>query len=309
MNFRQLRAVREAVRRDYNLTATAAALHTSQPGISRQIRELEDELGVELFRRHGKRLLGLTESGEQALGVVDRLLLEAENLRRLGAEKSNQRSGTLVIATTHTQARYVLPRVVRAFKRRYPAVRLTMTQGRPEWIAAQVIDGRADIGIATEALARYSELLILPGYIWHHVIVAPVGHPLLRLRRPITLRDLAAHPLITYDPGFTGRPHIDAAFARRGLEPEIALTAMDADVIKTYVEVGLGVGIVASMAFDPRRDRGLRARDAAHLFEANITRLAVRKGAFLRGYALTFIELFSPQLTAAAVHKAMGGAA
>jgi LysR family cys regulon transcriptional activator len=304
MNFQQLRTVREAVRNGFNLTAAAAALFTSQPGVSRQIRELEQEIGVEIFQRYGKRLLGLTAAGETVVEIIDRLLHEADNLKRAAQEHSNQRGGTLVVATTHTQARYVLPKVVGAFKREFPDVKLALQQSRPEQIADQLLRGRADIGIATESLLDYPELVVMPGYEWSHVVVVPDGHALLR-GAPLTLQSLCAFPLITYDPGFTGRPHIDSAFARAKLRPEIALTALDSDVIKTYVELGLGVGIVASMAFDSRRDHGLRMLEASHLFAPNMTRVALRKGTYLRTFMLTFIERFAGHLTPEHVRHAM----
>jgi LysR family cys regulon transcriptional activator len=307
MNLQQLRTVREAVRHGCNLTATADALHTSQPGVSRQIRELEQEIGVEIFRRYGKRLLGLTAPGETVVAIIERLLHEVENLRRASEEHANARGGQLVVATTHTQARYVMPAVVSEFKREYPDVRLVLQQCRPEQIAGELLSGSADLGIATESLLDFPELVVLPAYEWSHVVVVPARHPLLKAGR-LGLARLSEHPLITYDPGFTGRPHIDAAFARAKLRPEITLTAMDADVIKTYVELGLGVGIVAEMAFDPARDRALRAIPAAHLFERNFTRVALRKGTYLRGFMLAFLERFSPELSAAIVRRAMGGA-
>ena len=306
MNFQQLRSVREAVRRDFNLTDVADALFTSQPGVSRQIRELEDELGVDIFERSGKRLTGLTEPGRHILEIVERLLLDAENLRRAGGEFASRAEGRLIVATTHTQARYALPHVVSAFVRAFPRVRLRLQQGPPEHIAALLIDGEADVGIATEALHHYPELVTFPGYRWNHVVLAPRGHPVLASARP-TLEDLARHPLITYDPGFTGRSHIDAAFASAGLAPEYLLTALDADVIKTYVERGLGVGIVASMAFDPARDHTLQACAADHLFTPSVTRLALRKGTYLRGYVYQFIELFAPHIDRATIDRGLAG--
>jgi LysR family cys regulon transcriptional activator len=305
MNFQQLRSVREAVRRGFNLTEVAAALHTSQPGISRQIRELEDELGVEIFVRAGKRLTGLTPPGETVLPIVERLLQEHDNLRRAGEEFSAQTSGTLSIAATHSQARYALPAVVRDFRQLYPQVTLHLHQGSPRQIAQMLLDGEADIGVATEGLAAVDELVALPCYRWTHSVVVPPGHDLLEKGQPLTLQRLARHPIITYEAGYTGRTHIDEAFARAGLKPSIVLTAMDADVIKTYVELGMGVGIVASIAFDADRDRTLRAIDVGNLFEVNLTRLAIRRGTWLRGYAYAFIESFAPTLTRAAVEKAL----
>jgi LysR family cys regulon transcriptional activator len=307
MNFQQLRSVRETVRCGFNLTEVAAALHTSQPGISRQIRELEDELGIEIFARAGKRLTGLTPPGEAVLTIVERLLLDAANLKRAGAEFSAQTSGPLSIATTHTQARYALPAVVRDFRQLYPQVTLNLHQGTPKQVAEMLLSGEADIGVATEALAHYEQLVALPCYRWTHSVVVPPGHELLQHDGPLTLQRLACHPIITYDVGYTGRRHIDEAFARVGLTPSVVLTAMDADVIKTYVELGMGVGIVASIAFDAERDRGLCALDARDLFEVNLTRLAVRRGTWLRGYVYAFIEAFAPTLTRAVVERALNG--
>ncbi len=308
MNFQQLRSVREAVRRGYNLTEVADALFTSQPGVSRQIRELEEELGVSIFERYGKRLTGLTEPGKAIVRIIERLLQEHENLRTAGREFSDQTAGVLTIATTHTQARYALPAVIRQFRRRYPKVRLHLHQSAPEHIAQTVLQGRSDIGIATEALDGYADLVTFPCYQWNHVVVVPPEHPLNKAT-PLSLRMLAKYPLVTYESGYTGRPHIDEAFAKQSIEPDIVLTAMDADVIKTYVADGLGVGIIASMAFEAHADRGLRALEARHLFATNMTRLAMRRGSYLRGFVYAFIELFAPQLTRSAIEKAMQGQA
>lgn len=305
MNFQQLRSVREAVRRGFNLTEVAAMLHTSQPGVSRQIRELEEELGVEIFVRAGKRLTGLTPPGEALILVVERLLLEAQNLRRVGEDFKASEQGRLSIAATHSQARYALPQVVRDFRALFPQVSLHLHQGSPKQVAEMLLSGEADIGVATEALASYEGLLTLPCYRWSHSIVVPPEHPLLAHPEPITLEQLAAYPIITYELGYTGRAHIDQAFAGVGLAPDIVLSAMDADVIKTYVELGMGVGIVASLAVDAERDRHLRLIDARHLFEVNLTRLGLRRGAWLRGYAYSFIETFVPTLTRATVEEAM----
>lgn len=309
MNFQQLRAVHAAIRCGFNLTEVAEVLHTSQPGISRQIRELEDELGVEIFVRAGKRLTGLTPPGEAVLPVVERMLLEADNLKRVGDDFNAQHTGRLSIAATHSQARYALPTVVRDFRQLYPKVTLLLHQGSPRQVAEMLLSGEADIGVATEALAHYDALVALPCYRWTHSVVLPPGHPLLGIDGPITLEQLAGHPIITYEAGYTGRAHIDDAFAKAGLKPDIVLSAMDADVIKTYVELGMGVGIVASIAFDAERDRTLRALDARHLFEINLTRLAIRRGTWLRGYVYAFIEAFAPTLTRAAVERALAGAA
>jgi LysR family transcriptional regulator, cys regulon transcriptional activator len=304
MNFQQLRSVRETVRRGFNLTEVANTLFTSQPGVSRQIRELEDELGVEIFARAGKRLTGLTPPGAALLPIVDRLLLEAENLRRAGDDFTASGDGCLRIAATHSQARYALPPAVRDFRALYPRVKLQMHQGTPHQVAEMLLRGEADVGVATEALADFDGLVTLPCYRWTHSIVVPPGHPLLD-QEVVDLEALAAHPIITYEQGYTGRAHIDAAFARAGLQPDIVLTAMDADVIKTYVELGMGVGIVASIAVDAERDRHLRVIEARQLFEVNLTRLALRRGAWLRGYAFRFIETFVPTLTTAVVQQAL----
>ncbi|MDI4633563.1 CysB family HTH-type transcriptional regulator [Pelomonas sp. V22] len=302
MNFQQLRSVRETQRRGFNLTDVAEALHTSQPGVSRQIRELEEELGIAIFHRSGKRLTGLTEPGRQVLPIVEQLLLQAENLRRAGADFARSGSGTLRIAATHSQARYALPPVVRDFRAQHPEVELQLQQGSPQQVARLLLEGEADIGIATEALAQHEELLALPCYRWTHSVVLPLGHELSV--GPLTLERLSAYPVITYETGYTGRAHIDTAFAAAALPLKVVLSAMDADVIKTYVELGLGVGIVASIAYDEERDRHLHAIDARHLFADNLTRLALRRDAYLRDYAYRFIETFAPPLNRRAVDEA-----
>jgi LysR family cys regulon transcriptional activator len=304
MNFQQLRSIREAARRGYNLTEVAQVLFTSQPGVSRQIRELEDELGVEIFERNGKRLTGLTEPGKGILQIVERLLLEAENLRQASQEYVGEQSGTLTVATTHTQARYVLPRVVQAFRSAFPDVRIALQQSSPEHIAEWVMSGKADIGIATEGLSQFEELVSFPCYSWSHEVVVPQGHPLAALSS-ISLEDLGSYPLITYDVGFTGRGHIDEAFRKAGIAPDIVLTAMDSDVIQQYVALGLGVGIVASMAVEQASASGLRAIEAAHLFAPNVARLAVRRGAYLRSYTYEFILRFAPGLKRAEIVNAL----
>lgn len=308
MNFQQLRSVREAARCGFNLTEVAATLHTSQPGVSRQIRELEEELGVEIFARAGKRLTGLTPPGETLLPIVERLLLEADNLKRAGHDYRASQEGRLSVAATHSQARYALPQVVRDFRALFPQVTLHLHQGSPRQVAEMLLNGEADIGVATEALAGYDGLVTLPCYRWSHSIVVLPGHPLLEGEAPVTLQQLAQYPIITYEQGYTGRAHIDEAFAREGLAPDVVLTAMDADVIKTYVELGMGVGIVASIAVDPDRDLSLCSLDARHLFEVNLTRLALRRGSWLRGYTYQFIESFVPTLTRDAVEEAMAAA-
>jgi len=309
MNFQQLRSVREAIRQGFNLTAVAEVLHTSQPGVSRQIRELEDELGVEIFVRAGKRLTGLTPPGETVLQIIERLLQDAENLRRAGEDYAAQDRGTLTIAATHSQARYALPPAVRDFSAAHPDVALRMHQGSPRQVAAMLLSGEADIGVATEALAGYPELAALPCYQWTHSVIVPAGHALSEDAARgalLTVARLAQFPIITYEPGYTGRSHIDEAFARERIRANIVLEAMDADVIKTYVELGMGVGIIAAIAYDEQRDGLLHAIDARHLFAVNMTRLAIRRGAFLRSYVYDFIRTFAPPLTRRVVEEAQG---
>ena len=308
MNFQQLRSVRETVRQGFNLTEVALVLHTSQPGVSRQIRELEEELGVEIFVRAGKRLTGLTPPGEVVLPIVERLLIESDNLKRAGADFAAQDRGTLTIAATHSQARYALPPAVRDFRATHPDVVLQLHQGSPRQVAQMLLDGEADIGIATEALAGFEDLVALPCYSWSHVVVVPRDHALAHEADRgvvLTLPRLSEFALITYETGYTGRRHIDEAFARHALVPNVVLAAMDADVIKTYVELGMGVGLVASIAYDEARDAGLRAIDARHLFATNMTRLALRRGAYLRRYAYEFIRCFAPPLTPELIGQAM----
>ena len=308
MNFQQLRIIREAVQRNFNLTEVANALFTSQSGVSKHILDLEDELGIELFVRKGKRLTGLTDAGDELVPIVERMLIDAKNIKRLAEQFANRDEGSLTIATTHTQARYALPQVVRRFKQAFPKGHLVLHQASPAEIVALLQSGEADLGIATEALdggsAPMGNFASFPFYDWHHLVVVPDGHALTKLTK-LTLQALAEHPLITYHAGYTGRPRIDASFKEAGLVPDVVMSALDADVVKTYVEVGLGVGIIASMAFDAARDAGLTSIDASHLFPPNTTRIAVRRGHYLRGYAYRFIEECSPALTQAVVKGAL----
>lgn len=316
MNLHQFRFVQEAVRRNLNLTEAAKALHTSQPGVSKAIIELEEELGVEIFSRHGKRLKRVTEPGEHVLRSIEIIMRELGNLRRIGEQFSAQDSGTLSIATTHTQARYVLPVPVARLREAYPKVNVSLHQGAPDQVARMVIDEIAEIGVATESLADYSELVTLPCYEWQHVLVMPPNHPLAGRER-ITLEDLANEPIITYHPSFTGRTRIDAAFAQRHLTPRIALEAIDSDVIKTYVRLGLGVGIVAEMAVrdatagdlatDGLGHAGLVVRPAGNLFGMNIARVAFKRGAYLRNFVFKFAELLSDRLDRNLITKALSG--
>lgn len=302
MNFQQLRIIRETVKHNFNLTDVANALFTSQSGVSKHIKDLEDELGVELFVRRGKRLTGMTEPGRELVNIVERILLDTQNIKKLAEQFANRDRGQLDVATTHTQARYALLPVVAKFRKEFPNVHLVMHQGSPAEIAQKLAAGTADIGVATEALADVPGLASFPYYSWHHGVVVPAGHPLAKLAK-LSLAAIAEFPIITYSEGFTGRPKIDKAFADAGIAPDIVLAALDADVIKAYVELGLGVGIVAPQAFDPVRDPGLRLLDAAHLFEVNTSRIAVRRGSYLRGFAYRFIELASPALTQSAVRQ------
>ena len=302
MNFQQLRIIHETIRQNYNLTEAANALFTSQSGVSKHIKDLEDELGVELFVRKGKRLLGLTDPGKELAGVVERILLDVKNVKRLAEQFSKRDQGRLTIATTHTQARYALPSVVAQFKKVFPQVHLVLHQSSPGEIVSMLLDGIADIGIATEALESVIELASFPYYTWHHAVIVPPGHPLESVH-PLTLEAIAEFPIITYHEGFTGRAGIDEAFAKAGLILDIAMSALDADVIKTYVELGLGVGIVASMAFNRERDTRLNLLDSSHLFQKNTTNISIRRGHYLRGYAYRFIELCLPSLTEAAIRS------
>lgn len=306
MNFQQLRIVRETVRRGFNLTEVANALFTSQPGVSKNIKDLEDELSIELFTRRGKRLIGLTKPGEELIATVENILRESQNLRSIAEQLSSREQGNLTLATTHTQARYALPEVVKHFKERYPRVHLAMHQCSPREIAGMLVAGEADIGIATEGLDKLPELVSFPCYEWHHGIIVPPDHPLTKVAR-LRLADLSEYPIITYHAGFTGRSHIDRAFAAAGLGIDVVLSAIDADVIKTYVEVGLGIGIIASMAFNPAKDSSLRLLDADTLFEGNTTRLAFPRGIFLRDYARHFVSMFAPKVDAQTLQIALSG--
>jgi LysR family transcriptional regulator, cys regulon transcriptional activator len=306
MKLQQLRCLTEVARRGLNVSEAAEALHTSQPGVSKQIRALEDELGVEVFVRHGKRLVAITEPGKAVVAIAERMLAEAQNMRRAGEEFANDQLGTLTIAATHTQARYALPKAVAAFKRQYPKVELRIQQGNPTQICEQVLTGEADMGVATEMISEYPDLVSLPVYQWNRCVVVPAKHPLLK-ETPLTLEKLAEHPIVTYDFAFANRSLVQKAFEAKGLKPHVVLSAQDSDVIKTYVELGLGVGILAKMAFDAKRDIQLRAIDASHLFESSTTRLGIKRGAYLRRYAYDFIGMFAPHLPATTVEQAVKG--
>lgn len=306
MKLQQLRFLREVARCGLNVSAAAEALFTAQPGVSNQIRLLEEELQVQIFERNGKRLIALTEAGQQILTMAERVLKETENIKRVGAEYANETAGSLALATTHTQARYALPSVIKKFRERYPHVTLHMRQGSPTQIAEMVVNGDADLAIATEGIHLYEDLIMLPCYEWNRCVIAAVDHPIHK-ELPLTLETIAKYPLVTYDFAFAGRSKINDAFVAKNLKPDVVMTAIDSDVIKTYVELGLGIGLLAKMAFDPTRDTQLRAIDASHLFAPSTTRIGIRKGAYLRGYMFAFIELFAPHLTRAKVREATEG--
>ena len=307
MNLQQIRYLCAVVDHGLNVSDAADALFTSQPGISKQIRQLEDELGLAVFVRQGKRLATLTPAGEVVVATARRALREIQNMKRVADEFRDEDSGTLAIATTHTQARYVLPKVLSAFAARYPKVRVMLHQGNPHQVAEHAVNGDADVAIATEAVSDYPELVSLPCYTWNRCVLVPKGHPLAKARTRLTLEALAKWPIITYDFAFTGRSQVNAAFAARGLEPNIVLSALDADVIKTYVDLGMGIGIVAQMAWDARKDTAFERLDAAHLFQQATTRLAMRRGVFVRGYVYAFISMFAPQYGKAAIDDALAG--
>jgi LysR family transcriptional regulator, cys regulon transcriptional activator len=307
MNLHQFRFVQEAVRRDLNLTETAKALFTSQPGVSKAILELEGELGVDIFARHGKRLRRITEPGREVLKSIEVIMREVGNLRRIGEEFSKQDAGTLSIATTHSQARYFLPGPIAQMRKRFPKVTISLHQGTPEQVAKMVHEEVGDFGLATESLQDFADLVTLPCYEWQHVLVLPAGHPLTQVDR-VSLEDLAPLPLISYHPAFSGRKRVDQAFATRQLQPNIVLEAIDADVIKTYVKLGLGVGIVAELAM---REEGLGselvARPVGHLFGVNVARIAFKRGAYLRNFVYAFVETLSDRLSRSLVERAMAG--
>ena len=299
MKLQQLRFLIEVADSDLNVTVAAERMFTSQPGVSKQVRQLEEELGITVFERNGKRFTGITTAGAAVIQAARRVLLEVGNLKRTADEQRDESTGTLTVATTHTQARYVLPRVVAEFTRRYPKVKLSIREGDPHRVTETVLRGEADIGIATESLAKEAGLVTLPAYSWNHLVIAPLDHPLLKTT--LSLKVLGKYPLVTYDPMFSGRSRIDDAFKRAGVTPNIVLTAVDSDVIKTYVGLGLGIGIIAEVAYDAQRDNSLGTVDAGSLFGANVTRVGLRRGIVSRKFALTFLELLSPQLSAAAV--------
>lgn len=303
MKLQQLRYIWEVAHHELNVSATAQSLYTSQPGISKQIRLLEDELGVEIFSRSGKHLTRITPAGEAILRTSGEILRKVDSIKQVAQEFSNEKKGSLSIATTHTQARYALPAIIGDFIKKYPDVSLHMHQGTPMQISEMAADGSVDFAIATEALELFSDLIMLPCYRWNRCVLVPKGHPLCQLSN-LTLEDVAKNPIVTYVFGFTGRSKLDEAFMERGLAPKVVFTAADADVIKTYVRLGLGIGIVAKMAYDPAEDSDLVALDASHLFGASTTKIGFRRGTFLRGFMFEFIEKFAPHLNKEIVNEA-----
>ncbi|GAB4291484.1 MAG: HTH-type transcriptional regulator CysB [Methylophaga sp.] len=304
MKIQQLKYVREIARRGLSISAAAKALHASQPGVSNQVQQLEEELGLQIFERHGKRLTGITQVGESVLAMAERVLQDVDNIRQLAADCRSDQTGTLSIGTTHTQARYALPRAIKKFSEHYPSVHLNMVQGTPSEVAEMAATGKVDIAIATEGLSRFDQLAVLPCYQWNRSIVVPPSHPLLDLDK-LSLEAVANYPILTYVMGFTGRAQQDQSFIERGLHPNVVFTATDADVIKTYVALELGIGIIASMAFDEHKDAPLRAIDASHLFKPSTTHMGIRKGSYLRGYMYAFIEFFAPHLDRDTVSQAI----
>jgi LysR family cys regulon transcriptional activator len=304
MNLQQLKIVIETAKQNFNLTEVANTLFTSQSGISKHIKDLEDELGIELFVRKGKRFLGLTDPGKELIHIAERMLLDAKNIKKLADQFSQSDHGQLTIATTHTQARYALPEVIRQFKNAFPKVHLAIHQGSPNEIVDMLKKGEADIGIATESISQIAELVTFPFYKWHHAIIVPKGHA-LENKKDVTLEEIVEYPLVTYHEGFTGRKSIDEAFLKRNLSPDIVISALDADVIKTYVELDLGIGIIASMAYQKDRDSKLSLIDSEHLFSNNTTHIAIRQGHYLRGYAYKFLELCSKDLNETKIKSAI----
>jgi LysR family cys regulon transcriptional activator len=298
-----MRYIREVSRQNLNVSAAAEVLHTSQPGVSKQIQLLEEELGLQIFQRSGKRLTGITEPGKIVLDMAERMLREVDNIKRVGDDFTRDTEGSLTIATTHTQARYRLPPAIKGFVEQYPNIRLHIHQGNPTQVTQMVVNGEADIGIATEAIAEDMALVALPCYMWNRCLVAPHGHAILN-DAPLTLQKLASYPVVTYDLGFAGSNSVRRAFEAAGLEPNVILTAIDSDVIKTYVEMGLGVGLLAKMAYDAERDKNLTMLDAGHLFPDSTTYLGVRRDTYLRGFLYDFIALIAPHLNRAAVNAA-----
>ncbi|MGB4811948.1 MAG: CysB family HTH-type transcriptional regulator [Methylophilaceae bacterium] len=304
MKIHQLRYVHEVAKNKLNISAAAEVLHTSQPGVSKQIQLLEDELGLQIFQRNGKRLVGVTEPGEIVINLAQRILREMESIMRVGEEFANVQTGSLTIATTHTQARYKLPAAVKAFIEMHPNIKLNIHQGNPTQVAEQIVSGEADVGIATESISHFDEILCLPCYQWNRCVVVPHGHPLIA-ETGLTLANIAHYPIVTYDYAFTGATLVSRVFHEAGIEPNVVLTAIDADVIKTYVSLGMGIGLIAQMAYDPARDGNLVMLDVSHLFPASTTFIGVRKDAFLRSYMVDFMQLLAPSHSRKDIQRAL----
>jgi len=305
MKLQQLRYIWEVAHHDLNVSATAQSLYTSQPGISKQIRLLEDELGIEIFARSGKHLTRITPAGNDVIDLAGQILRTVDNIKQVAQEFSDDKKGSLTLATTHTQARYALPMVIRDFITKYPDVSLHMKQGTPIQISEMVSEGAADFAIATEAMELFSDLVMLPCYRWNRCVLVPKDHPLTKVKQPMSLEDVAEHPIVTYVFGFTGRSKLDEAFSEKGLKPKVVFTAADSDVIKTYVRMGMGVGIVAGMAYDEQTDTDLVALDASHLFESSTTKIGIRRGTFMRGYMYDFVTRFAPHLDRDLIDEAL----
>ena len=295
MDLRQLRSLVTLAGSDFSVSRTAQNLNLVQPAISQHIKSIEEELGAELFIRHGKRLVGLTEVGEQVVHYARRTLAEVESIQEVAREHADQAQGVLRIGTTHTQARYILPPVIQAFASAYPGVELEIHQGTPQQLVVMAVHEIVDLSICTEALGEHPELIAIPCYKWNRCLITQQQNPLLSVEK-LSLHDLCEHPIITYVFGFTGRGHFSETFSKAGLNPRVVLSAADTDVIKTYVSQGMGVGIIASLAYTPEEDAELKMRDLSNLFPWEVTKIAYRKGKYLRRYQERFIELFRTQV-------------
>jgi len=303
MNLRQFRYISEIAKHDLNVSAAASALHTSQPGISKQVKLLETELGAEIFVRSSNRFSGITPLGQKIIGMARNIITEAANIKAASEDLKQEQSGLLVIATTHTQARYVLPEIMKCFSVRYPKVQLTLRHGDPTGISELLLSGKADIGVTTETAQHLRELLVLPCRRFQRVVIVPRGHELLNRKR-LTLKVLAEYPLVTYEPAFTGRRQLEKAFEREGLKPKLVLSAIDADVIKSCVEHGLGIAVLSEVTYNQNVDSGLCSIPAGHLFEPSVTCIAIDRQRYLRRYAYDFIEMCAPPWNRANVQRA-----
>jgi LysR family cys regulon transcriptional activator len=296
MKLQQLRCVYQIVQNDFNISKAAEFLHTSQPGVSKQIQLLEDEVGIKIFQRNGKRLTGLSDAGIDLYKSISEIIREVSNIKNISHEHENDDAGSFTIATTHTQARYKLPKVVEAFVKKYPKIDLNIHQGDPSQVTEQILKGDADVGIATESIGHNANIICIPCYSWNRVLVFPKNHALSSIKE-ITLQNIASYPMITYDYAFTGSTIVSKVFKEANISPNIMLTAIDADVIKTYVELNLGVGLIAEMAYDKNKDSALETRDVSHLFPTSTTYIGIRKETFVRGFVYEFIKMFTPDIT------------